>query len=106
MTTTVESKYITLQQAQIHYLEMGQPDWPSVLFLHGASFSAQTLRDTVLTEFPKKHRQSLPPFCLVARIADSLENDESRLYTLVYWHTVLLKNVRFCKHSVFAVFPI
>ncbi len=42
MATTIESKYITLQQARIHYLEIGQPDWSSVLLLHGANFSAQT----------------------------------------------------------------
>ncbi len=45
MAVTIESKYITLQQARIHYLEMGLSDWPSVLLLHGASFSSQTWQE-------------------------------------------------------------
>jgi abhydrolase domain-containing protein 14 len=42
MEITTKSHSITLRQARIHYLETGAPDWPALLFLHGASFSAQT----------------------------------------------------------------
>jgi abhydrolase domain-containing protein 14 len=42
MEIIVRSQFITLQQARIHYLETGEPSWPAVLLLHGASFSAQT----------------------------------------------------------------
>ncbi|SRR5258707_749058 len=42
MEITTESHFLTLRQAHIHYLETGAPDWPALLFLHGASFSAQT----------------------------------------------------------------
>jgi pimeloyl-ACP methyl ester carboxylesterase len=45
METPIESKYITLQQARIHYLEAGLAEGPPVLLLHGASFSAQTWRE-------------------------------------------------------------
>lgn len=45
METPIQSKFITIQQGRIHYLEAGLPDAPSVLFLHGASFSAQTWQD-------------------------------------------------------------
>lgn len=38
----VESNYILVQQIKIHYLEAGQPASPTILFLHGASFSSQT----------------------------------------------------------------
>jgi pimeloyl-ACP methyl ester carboxylesterase len=45
MDKVIESKYITIQGAQIHYLESGRPDANPVLFLHGASFSAQTWQE-------------------------------------------------------------
>ncbi|HET8845869.1 MAG TPA: alpha/beta hydrolase [Ktedonobacteraceae bacterium] len=45
MKTPIESHNISLKQAHIHYLEAGAPDQPAVLFLHGASFSAQTWRE-------------------------------------------------------------
>ena len=45
METPIQSKFVTIQQGRIHYLEAGPPGAPSVLFLHGASFSAQTWQD-------------------------------------------------------------
>lgn len=45
MNTSIQSKYVTIQAARIHYLEAGQPELPAVFFLHGASFSAQTWQD-------------------------------------------------------------
>lgn len=45
MGTDITSAFVTIQQARIHYLEAGSPDAPAVLFLHGASFSAQTWQD-------------------------------------------------------------
>jgi pimeloyl-ACP methyl ester carboxylesterase len=45
METNSESKFVIIQHAQIHYLEAGQADSPAVLFLHGASFSAQTWQE-------------------------------------------------------------
>ncbi len=45
MTSPVESKYLEIQQARIHYLETGWGDRPSVLLLHGRSFNAQTWHD-------------------------------------------------------------
>jgi pimeloyl-ACP methyl ester carboxylesterase len=45
MLTSIESKYITVQQAHIHYLEAGSANAPSVLLLHGASFSAKTWQE-------------------------------------------------------------
>lgn len=45
MDTATVSHYVTIQGANIHYLEAGLPDWPAVLFLHGASFKAQTWQD-------------------------------------------------------------
>ncbi len=45
MEAPIASNFVTIQQARIHYLEAGPPDAPAVLFLHGASFSAQTWQD-------------------------------------------------------------
>lgn len=45
METPITSNFATIQQGRIHYLETGLPDAPAVLFLHGASFSAQTWQD-------------------------------------------------------------
>ena len=42
---TINSKYIQIQGVRIHYLEAGEPTAIPVLFLHGASFSAQTWQD-------------------------------------------------------------
>lgn len=42
MDTQIESKHIPIYEARIHYLEAGPTTAASVLFLHGASFSAQT----------------------------------------------------------------
>jgi abhydrolase domain-containing protein 14 len=42
---TVASQYVTIQQIRTHYLEAGGSGRPAVLFLHGASFSAQTWQD-------------------------------------------------------------
>jgi pimeloyl-ACP methyl ester carboxylesterase len=43
--TPIASNFVTVQQGRIHYLEAGPADAPPVLFLHGASFSAQTWQD-------------------------------------------------------------
>jgi pimeloyl-ACP methyl ester carboxylesterase len=45
MEINVASHFATVQQGRIHYLEAGPPDAPAALFLHGASFSAQTWQD-------------------------------------------------------------
>ncbi|MGK7878057.1 MAG: alpha/beta fold hydrolase [Xenococcaceae cyanobacterium] len=45
MNTTINSNYVTIQGANIHYLEAGEATAPPVLFLHGASFSAQTWQE-------------------------------------------------------------
>ena len=42
---SIESKYVTVQQTKIHFLEAGQLTWPVLLFLHGASFSSQTWQE-------------------------------------------------------------
>ena len=42
---TINSQYVNLENARIHYLESGQTNSVSVLFLHGASFSAQTWQE-------------------------------------------------------------
>ena len=45
MTGPLTSRYVTVQQARVHSLEAGPADGPSVLLLHGASFTAQTWSD-------------------------------------------------------------
>ena len=45
MNNEIESKYTTIAGGKIHYLAAGRADASSVLFLHGASFSAQTWRE-------------------------------------------------------------
>lgn len=45
MNTNIASKFVQLQDAKIHYLEAGENNDRSVLFLHGASFSAQTWQE-------------------------------------------------------------
>ncbi|MEQ8996324.1 MAG: alpha/beta hydrolase [Coleofasciculus sp. B1-GNL1-01] len=45
MDITIQSQSLPIQGATIHYREAGNPTAPSVLFLHGASFSSQTWQD-------------------------------------------------------------
>ncbi len=45
MEFTITSNVIKIQTINIHYLAVGDPTQPSVLLLHGASFSAQTWKD-------------------------------------------------------------
>ncbi len=45
MEYVIASKVIKIQTANIHYLEGGDSQNPSVLFLHGASFNAKTWKD-------------------------------------------------------------
>ncbi|MEA5541321.1 alpha/beta hydrolase [Limnoraphis robusta Tam1] len=45
MEFDITSKVIKIQTANIHYFEGGDPQYPSVLFLHGSSFSSQTWKD-------------------------------------------------------------
>jgi hypothetical protein len=40
MTAEVASKFVMIQGGTIHYLQTGEPNSKSVLFLHGASFNA------------------------------------------------------------------
>lgn len=42
---TINSQYVNLENARIHYLETGPINSVNVLFLHGASFSAQTWQE-------------------------------------------------------------
>ncbi|MFO7031544.1 alpha/beta hydrolase [Limnospira fusiformis CCALA 023] len=42
MKSPIISQSIQMKNKNIHYLEAGQPDAPSVLLLHGASFRAKT----------------------------------------------------------------
>jgi abhydrolase domain-containing protein 14 len=55
MEIAIDSHFITLQQTRIHYLEAGTPDWPTVLFLHGASFSSQTWHELGTLAFLAQH---------------------------------------------------
>ena len=42
-STSIESKFVSLSGAEIHYLEVGEKTANNtVLLLHGARFSAQT----------------------------------------------------------------
>ncbi len=45
MNTAIKSNYLLINQKSIHYLEMGQSNPVSLLFLHGASFNAKTWED-------------------------------------------------------------
>ncbi len=45
MNDNIKSNYLEIQRAKIHYLEAGESATKSVLFLHGASFSAQTWQE-------------------------------------------------------------
>ena len=45
MNTKIKSQYLTIQGANIHYLEAGSTTAKTVLFLHGASFSSQTWQE-------------------------------------------------------------
>ena len=45
MESAISSNVIQIQTANLHYLEAGDSDHPPILFLHGASFSAQTWKD-------------------------------------------------------------
>lgn len=45
MNTNINSQFVTLENARIHYLESGPTNSRSILFLHGASFSAQTWQE-------------------------------------------------------------
>ncbi|MBD2482830.1 alpha/beta fold hydrolase [Planktothrix sp. FACHB-1365] len=43
--TKVLSHFIQIKEAKIHFLEVGNSQNPSVLFLHGASFKAETWQE-------------------------------------------------------------
>jgi pimeloyl-ACP methyl ester carboxylesterase len=45
MDTQIVSNYLTIRQTKIHYLEAKSSSTNAVLFLHGASFKAQTWLD-------------------------------------------------------------
>lgn len=45
MDIRIQSQALPIQGATIHYRDAGNPTAPSVLFLHGASFSSQTWQD-------------------------------------------------------------
>lgn len=51
MEDLIQSKSHKIQGLTIHYLEGGDKSAPSFLFLHGASFSAQTWRDLQTLDF-------------------------------------------------------
>jgi abhydrolase domain-containing protein 14 len=55
MDRTTESRFLLIQQTRIHYLEAGFPQWPTVLFLHGASFSSQTWQELGTLAFLAQH---------------------------------------------------
>jgi len=44
-SNNIKDKYAIVQGAKIHYLMAGSATAPTVLFLHGASFSSQTWRE-------------------------------------------------------------
>ncbi len=43
--TNLKSNFVKIEGASIHYLEVGEGKQNSILFLHGASFSAKTWQD-------------------------------------------------------------
>ena len=45
MESIIISNFIKIQTANLHYLEAGKPQDSPIVFLHGASFSAQTWKD-------------------------------------------------------------
>ena len=45
MLFEIKSQYIQVQGTKIHYLEAGETNTQPILFLHGASFRAQTWQD-------------------------------------------------------------
>jgi pimeloyl-ACP methyl ester carboxylesterase len=45
MEYSISSNFIQIQTVNLHYLEAGNLEKPALLFLHGASFSAQTWKD-------------------------------------------------------------
>jgi len=45
MNTNISSQYLTIQGSKIHYLAAGATNATTVLFLHGASFSAKTWQE-------------------------------------------------------------
>ena len=45
MNDTIKSNYLEIKKAKIHYLEAGESATKSLLFLHGASFSAQNWQE-------------------------------------------------------------
>ena len=45
MDTNINSQYLNLENARVHYLEKGQKNSVSVLLLHGASFTSQTWQE-------------------------------------------------------------
>ncbi|NEP56298.1 MAG: alpha/beta hydrolase [Symploca sp. SIO2G7] len=45
MNTNISSQYLTIQGTKIHYLAAGATTAKTVLFLHGASFSAKTWQE-------------------------------------------------------------
>lgn len=84
MQTIIGSKFITVQQAHIHFLEAGPPGSPPVLLLHGASFSATTWQElgtlTLLAENGYRAvAVDLPGFGQSQRIVGSPQNFLSEL---------------------------
>ncbi len=92
MEITTESHFITLQQARIHYLETGAPDWPAVLFLHGASFSAQTWYELGTLTFLAQHG-----YRSVAIDLPGFGQSESGKFTQLDFLPVLLEQLPLCK---------
>ncbi len=55
MEIFTEPHFITVQQSRIHYVEAGAADWPTMLFLHGASFNSQTWDELGTLAFLAQH---------------------------------------------------
>ncbi|MEB3340701.1 alpha/beta hydrolase [Okeania sp.] len=51
MNNHINSQYLHLENARIHYLETGQKNSVSVLLLHGASFTAHTWQEIGTLDF-------------------------------------------------------